>query len=358
MTQFTNPFTSYAELTLPLPCSRDLWFARNAEEFKTRYLAAGMGDDQRLPSLCDLLQDVNLLSAVYQRLDLRFCVSIFLHAFWSLIWEYRQLNSVHRPIVHMPSFASNTMHQLLDSRHQELCKQLQAFEHVMRNWQHTQHHHPRIPSLSAQESMVLHLLWMNLHVSLSDLQLFSGKEGEDQAKRVYPALQRWVTTAEARRALWHAGQVLRWGRMCAPGHLKDFYAVAVHHAALCLWTYGIVMRASRVVPGAGAGAGAPVEYRGATVFLDGEESPASEAWLNFGQGVPAIQNLASCSASGGAPPRVAECVLEDPRACMEVAQGILSANFVGVWGGLPSLSENIISVLKQLEDAAWVVART
>jgi hypothetical protein len=40
---------------------------------------------------------------------------------------------------------------------------------------------------------------------------------------------------------------------------------------------------------------------------------------------------------------------------MEVTQGILRANFVGVWEGLPALCENIIVVLKQLEKAARAV---
>lgn len=50
-----------------------------------------------------------------------------------------------------------------------------------------------------------------------------------------------------------------------------------------------------------------------------------------------------------------ECLLEDPRACMEVAREVLRANFVGVWESLPPLSENVIVVLKELEKAAWAV---
>ncbi|GAB1310394.1 Transcription factor Pig1p [Madurella fahalii] len=354
MTQFNNPSMSYAELTLPLPCSKELWFARSAEEFKMRCLEAGSGDGKRLPSLGDLFRDINSLSTNHQRLDVQFSVSIYLHGFWSLIWEYRQLNTVHRPATQPPAFASNAMGLLLDSRHQELCKQLEAFQYATRGW----HEHGMLLS-SSQESMVLHLLLMNLHVSLNDLQLFSGKEGEDQARRVYPALQCWAASIEGRQALWHAGQVLRRGRMFPPGHLKDFYAIAVHHAALCLWTYGIVTRASRVRGGSGTSSTQLLGYQGVMVLLDGEASPTSETWVNFGQGRPAIQSLSgSGDGSGGDaqhPLRVTECLLEDPRACMEVAQEILRANFVGVWESLPPLSENIILVLKQLENAAWAV---
>ncbi|KAL1841944.1 hypothetical protein VTK73DRAFT_3340 [Phialemonium thermophilum] len=107
MRQFTNPSMAYSELTLPLPCAKELWASRTAEEFKSRYLAlygAGDGrhDDQRLPSLGDLLRDVRLLEAHAARLDAQFAASIYLHGFWALIWEYRQLQAVLRPVAHAP----------------------------------------------------------------------------------------------------------------------------------------------------------------------------------------------------------------------------------------------------------------
>jgi hypothetical protein len=57
--------------------------------------------------------------------------------------------------------------------------------------------------------MILNVLLMNLHVSIDDLQLFAGREGEEQAKKIYPTLQQWVEGRDARQTLWHAGQVLR-----------------------------------------------------------------------------------------------------------------------------------------------------
>jgi hypothetical protein len=97
--------------------------------------------------------------------------------------------------------------------------------------------------LSPQEKMILNLLLMNLHVSINDLQLFAGKEGEEQVKKIYPTLQQWVEGRDARQALWHVGQVLREARLFPRNHLKDFYAVAVHCACLTLWAYGVVMGA-------------------------------------------------------------------------------------------------------------------
>ena len=59
MTQFCNPSMSYAEHTLPLPCSKELWFSRTAEEFKIRYLEVGAAEGKRPPSLGDLLRDIS-----------------------------------------------------------------------------------------------------------------------------------------------------------------------------------------------------------------------------------------------------------------------------------------------------------
>lgn len=411
MTQFTNPAMAYAEFTLPLPCSRELWFARTAEEFKIRYLEVSAGDGKRLPSMHDLLRDINALSDFHHRLDVQFSLSIYLHAFWAQVWECRQLASVHCPP--FSTTTSSTPHTnsatntstnsinialLLDSRRAELLHQLKTFQLAANN-------HPA-SLLSAQEHMLLHFLLLNLHVSLPDLQLFAGKEGEDPARRVYPALRRAVHTADMRRALWHAGQVLRQGRLFPGGCLKDFWSVVVCHAALCLWAWGVVSTASSGAEGAeggergegrgGGGGGGGVRYQQqqqqqqqkhqrhaqqakarrqeedeGIVFLDGEDSTQVQAWIAYGQGRPAMQSVpdedgdrghsgggGGSSRNGGgnpgkAPGRV--CLLEDPRTCMEVAQGILRANFVGVWESLPPLSENIIVVLRQLEEAAWAV---
>ncbi len=390
MTQLNNPSMSYAELTLPLPYPKELWFARTAEEFKIRYLQSGVADGNRLPCLGDLFRDINILAANHHRLDTQLAISIYLHGFWSLVWEYRQLASIHAPSPTSPNHASN-MAMLLTTRHADLVAQLKTFR-LLTHDQHHPHQQPKPPTtplaLSTQESLLLHLLFLNLHAALPDLQLFSGKEGEDRARRAYPALQRWAASAESRVALWHAAQVFRIGRLFPRGHLKDFWSVAVCHAGLCIWAWGVVSAAGRRgATGGAAGVGMGMQgqhhaphqaqqhqhqqmggqhqHQGQVVYLDGEETPAVQAWVGYGQGRPAIRGFdttptpTSASASGGGQGSgrgvMVDCAVENPRACMEVAQELLRANFVGVWESLPPLSENIIVVLKQLEKAAWAV---
>ncbi|GJC92406.1 C6 transcription factor [Colletotrichum higginsianum] len=318
------------QLTLPLPEAKELWFARSAAEWKMHYLERTVGQSKRPPSIGDLFRDIELLATNRQRLDLQFAISIYLHGYWALILEYLQLCSVLRTRTWLNNSGGKS-EEMLRSRHAELCKDLQSFLLVTSDWHEM---------LSTQESLVLHLLMMNLHLSLNDLQLFSGKEGEDQARRVFGDLRDWSQSAEARQSLWHAGQILRQAKMFPQGHLKDFYAVAVHHAALACWTHGVVSKASGKQP---------VPYEQEKVFLDGNESNLVHRFIGFNQGRPVI--LGPMSRAGAT-----EASLDDPKACMEVAQEILRANFRDSTDLHPPIVENLCLLIKQLGHAAWAVS--
>ncbi|CCC06441.1 hypothetical protein SMACR_04832 [Sordaria macrospora] len=267
MTQLVgNPSISYAEMRMPLPGPKGCWFARTKEEWKARMLEAeaaasreGQGvEGEQVPCLGDLLRDVKLLEKNWMRVDVQFAISIYLHSFWSLIWEYRQLASIHRPLFGQPSSSSShftapgsftdqpctTTQQILISRLTDLRTTLHQFQALI-----TPTTGPNLsPSGTSHlaqnttptELLLLHLLLMHIHVSLEDLQLFSGKEGEEQAKRIYPVLQRWADSSEARQALWHAGQVLRWAKEFPRGHLREFWAAGVHLGGLVVWGFGVL----------------------------------------------------------------------------------------------------------------------
>ncbi|TWU76814.1 hypothetical protein ED733_005703 [Metarhizium rileyi] len=330
MTILTNPCLSYSELTLPLPEARELWLANSAQEWKAKYLERNASHSKRPPSVGDLFHDVHLLTANHARMDVQFSISIFLHGFWALILEYRQLSSVHRSRSYANSLGGNP-NLLLRSRHQELVKDLQSFHLIAAGWQ----------DMSAREHLLLNLLMMNLHVSLDDLQLFLGKEGEDQARRIYPILQQWVGSSEARSAAWCAAQVLRYAKLFPPGHLKDFYAVAVHHASITLWTCGVVTRATRRHCAASQDAADPI-------YLDSADSIAIQRFIGLEQGRPLIRGATTVRGA-------AEASLHDPRACMEVAQDILRMNFTQAQEGLPPIVENLIQLIQRLGNAAWAV---
>lgn len=328
MTTLTNPVISYSELSLPLPDARELWFAKTSTEWKALYLERSVGQGKRAPSVGDIFHDIHLLPANRYRLDVQLSMSIFLHGFWALILEYRSLSAVNRSRSYTSS-VNNSTNVLLNSRHAELVKELQTLQMLTLNW----------PDVSAQEHMVLHVLLMNLHVSLDDLQLFAGKEGEDQARRIYPVLQQWAESAEARSAIWNAGQILRYAKLFPAGHLKDFYAIAVHHAALALWTYAVVSRANRQQA-------VPLQYE--AIYLDDSDTMTLSRLISFGQGRPHIRGPLAQEA-------VMEASVDNPRVCMEVVQEILRANFSSGQEGLPPIVENLCQLIQQLGNAAWAV---
>ncbi|KAI1082804.1 hypothetical protein F5B20DRAFT_530424 [Whalleya microplaca] len=332
MTTLSSPTMSYAELTLPLPESKELWFAKTASEWKKAYLLRNPSQSKRPPCLGDLIRDINLLMANHQRLDAQYAISIYLHGFWNLVFELRQLSSVHRSDTFMDNQQAGPS-LILNSRHQELCKALSNFQLVTQDWHAT---------LSAQESLLLNLMLLNLHVSLNDLQLFAGKEGEDQARRVYPILQQWSESTEARQALWHAGQIFRQAKLFPPGHLKNFYSVAVHHAALALWAYGVVTKATRSQP-------PPNVYQQEVVYIDGTESTQVQRFVGFDQGLPTIRGPRSHRTEG------IEAGLDDPRTCMDIAQEILRVNFSNGQDLLPPMVENLCHLIGQLGGAAFAV---
>ena len=336
MTNLTNLSISYAELSLPLPESRELWFARTAQDWKARYLESSADQEKRPAALGDLFHDIHILTRNRLRLDVQFSTSVFLYGFWALILEYRQLNSVHRPRSSANSLGGDPT-LLLSSRYQELVRDLQSFHLIAAGWQ----------DMSTREHLVLNLLMMNLHVPVDDLQLFLGKEGEDEARRIYPTLQQWAASSDGRSAAWCASQVLRYAKLFPVGHLKDFYAVAVHHASITLWMYGVVTRATRRHY-------VSSQETAERIYLDGSDSIAIQRFISFEQGRPAIKGPAPVPGSGQRSGSN-EAPLHDPRTCMEISQDILRSNFAEGQEALPSMVENLCTLIKQLGNAAWAV---
>lgn len=333
MTGMISGVMSYAELTLALPCPRAVWLARTAEEWKTAYLTSfsGCGPDERSPTLHDALRDISTIVSHSSRIDAQLSIFIYLHALWGMVWEYRQLETVHRSWP-PPTSTQGTISLVLSSRHQELCQGLHQFQLIASD------------ILSPQGTLILDLLLMNLHVRLEDVQLFIGREGENEAKRVYPPLQAWVGSREARQAVWHASQILRAAKIFQRNHLKDFYAVSVHHACLCLWTYGVIIKAKQreqPVPDIG------LQEK---VYLDGPETLESQRFISAGRGVPTLR-VPNRKTDG----LVGEACIENPRACMEIGHEVLRMNFGGDEDILPPIVDNLCHLIKQLGNAAWAV---
>lgn len=164
-------------------------------------------------------------------------------------------------------------------------------------------------------------IMMYLHTDVDAIQRFVGRMGELEARRAYPGLRDWSHTKEARVAIWHAGQVFRVVRAVKPYQLRGLDSLAVYHAALVLWVYGLLqcgeIRKLEV--------GTPMSEDNAvpTVSLDGSEDHLIKAFLACGSGRPGL-TMYHHNGNGVDPNTF--CELSKPRLVMAVARQVLEGN--------------------------------
>ena len=314
----SSPLISYAELYLPLPESERLWHASTAEQWKVAYMQARSPPRfERQPSLVDCIQDLDILATKDIYVDQRQASMAVLGAAWRMIWEYRQLDSSMKDINNQWSNGN----LLMSSRHSELTKLLQCF---------------RISSVEdAKVTLILELLLMHLHMSLDDVQLFAGVEGEEEARRVYPSLVQWTKTTTARQALWHAGQVIRAARNLRQGLICDFAAIAVYQASLAFWSYGIITRATE---------SGPMLNNTLTAWLDGGDDQGVQRWIINGKGNAAIRALT------GKPPADSPAMVSSPYEIVMSLVVAMRRNHNEARS--PPLVDNLINIMEGLRKAA------
>lgn len=313
----SSPLISYAELYLPLPESEVLWHSPSAESWKATYMRSSAPRHERQPSLVDCIQDLDILATKDIFVDQRQASMAVLGAAWRMIWEFRQLD------MSMKDYNSQWCNSnlLMASRHGELTKLLQCF---------------RMSSVEdAKVTLILELLLMHLHMSLDDVHLFAGVEGEEEARRVYPSLVQWTRTSTARQALWHAGQVIRAARNLRQGLICDFAAIAVYQASLAFWSYGIITRATE--PG-------PLMNTGITAWLDGADDNGVQRWIKQGKGTAAIRTWS------GNPPTESLVMVGSPDEVVMVVVQVMRMNHNEARS--PPLVDNLINIMEGLRKAA------
>jgi predicted heme/steroid binding protein len=231
---------------------------------------------------------------------------------------------------------------VINSRQQELSQVLQHFQMISYEW-------GNMPG--PQISLIYEVISMFLFMSLEELQLFAGKEDKKEARRVYHSALQWINSVDSRRAIWHAGQVIRAAKSMAPGPLTGFLAVGVYYASLAFWSYSVVSKArdSKMAAAttaspnsdshpASAHHNSSLRDRYPMVFLDGEESTDVHKFISLGRGCPALQGVHG------------PAVVADPGRVMDVAQGLLRAD--APHDALPPLVQGLCQLMNDLGSAA------
>ena len=196
---------------------------------------------------------------------------------------------------------------------------------------------------------------MNLHVSFEDVQLFAGKEGEDEARRVYPLLTQWAGSRESRQAVWHAGQVLRAAKQYRSKSLRDFSAIALYHASLALWAHAVISSPPKKRGESGrASIDSGIAAENDLVWLDGEDGPGVQRFLVLQRGTPAIRRWTD---NIDTERKDSYAALSNPKAVMDIIIDILRRKSKGEDKSCPPLVENLSQLMRDLGNAAWVMRR-
>ncbi|KAL1620438.1 hypothetical protein SLS54_006225 [Diplodia seriata] len=364
MSLLVNPIISYGELCLPFPAARDLWTAETAEQWKAAYFAHRADSPASSICLLDCLKDPKLVASFPGMIDHDFAALIVLHGIWGMVWEFNQLQLTLKS-----NSGEYNSSLVMKHRHQELCQTIHHLRISVNSWRVTP---------APEITLLLELQLLYLHLSIEDVQLFAGKEDQDDARRVLPALQQWMHDTYARTAVWQAARVLRAAKTFPRKHLRNFWAIAVYHASLGLWTYGIIKQAAATaavvsypsatcscvsMPGGlsdeffahqtdhsalpiqqptatagnsvvGSGSGA-TDPGGGAVWLEGPETPDVQRFVTLGRGQPVISSRSSSSSSSARGVGRASSgdqqqhlvPLSDPEATMTVVLDTLRKNF-------------------------------
>lgn len=285
MTNVRSPI-SYSELSLPFPEARPLWFADSASEWKRIYLDIIPDAITRPPSLLDCLSDLETLQCLPNQYDAKLAQLITLHSVSLMVGEYRQYHTAF------------TLYRRNDMKENPLAEDgdQKRLQHVIQDM--------RISCESDDSSYfqsMFELLSMHLFAPFEQIEILTGKEGKGEALAMYPLLEYWFRSQQARQAAWHAGQVIKFLRDVPPAKFADLHAMMLYQSSLYLWAYGALSNANKNRTSL---RDITKAFLGSTeISLDGEDSLEIQRWVSQNRGIPTI-STASVSASQESSPMV------------------------------------------------------
>ena len=191
---------------------------------------------------------------------------------------------------------------------------------------------------------------MHLHVSLEDIQLLAGKEGDDEARRILPLLSSWAESRESRQAVFHAGQALRAAKKCPSYTLRDSLAISIYHASVVFWSYAVVLKSLSFAEKTKLSSqqNMPDGPKSPLIRLDGDETRELQRFLVLGKGIPVI----SPWLEGEGRDDAQQVPLSDPKAVMTVIINVLRKKNGLEDKGCPPLVENLSKLMRSLGNAA------
>ncbi|KAG9256746.1 uncharacterized protein F5Z01DRAFT_487176 [Emericellopsis atlantica] len=322
MALLTNPLISYTEVQLPLPAPTELWTAESAERWQ---LAMHRTNSQDL-SIFDLLDDPSYLNKHRDAIDFDIAGGSVLSLVWMLAWELTRITTLQK----QRPRRFNAL--IIMSRLDELLKLLGSLRITLQ---------PDMAS-SPELAMRFEIIHLHLHMPFEDIETFAGKHGIDQARTVYPSVREWAKSESARRAMHHAGRIIRASRLLAKGLIQGPEAIMVYYASLAFWVYGLLLE--RPLGGGLSDNGAPSVPRSTEdVYLDGDDDAAISSFIEFEAGRPCIR---WCDADDGDARSLHGVYLDNPAMTLEVVIQTIERNFQGAQ--MAHLPSKLIKLVREL----------
>jgi hypothetical protein len=324
-----NPIVSYAEITLPLPCAPALWTAASAEgwvQARLQVESQTVGTPQP-QNIIDLLDDPGLFGSHgfrTPRFDTLLASIAFLACAWTLAWECIQIRTIAR------SKPRRWSSLILSSRQDEVIKLLHNFRVSVES-----------RGVEADDiNLRLEHVLLHMHAPLDEIQVFAGMEGPEQAQAAHPIVKEWADSEAGRKAICHAGGIIRLILKMPRGLINGPLAFIMFHASIVLWTFSLVQSEStNYITGQGA------QDVGAVWLDEVVETIALQRFVQLGVGKPYLKGIADPSQES--PTAIS---LEEPQQLLGALVNILSRSHQGA--PVPHLVDKMISLLNALQASS------
>lgn len=185
MAKHRQPVLSYAELSLPLPASRNLWLAPTAEIWHKLFLDSSELAQIEHRSVRSMLADQKPLACLPGMVDHGLATTMYLYGVSAQTWEFNQQSI----LMAVGNDDDASLRLWMQSRHQSLYGKLKSLSFNLE-------HSPPNAHLTYQYQM------MSLHANVDTVIRFAGKCGEAEAHSAYQDLRLWSLEKSARIAVW------------------------------------------------------------------------------------------------------------------------------------------------------------
>lgn len=349
----TSSALSFTEICTPIPATKDLWHAPSAAQWRDLYLLrvgnVGASSAKNIITLLDCLQRPSIFQEFPSSLDRELAFNAVL---------YSTMNMIHDAYSHRRALEGAMSAEIMLAIGSETPSNQER--HILRLIYGTRSMWD-IGALkqSAPVAVLLELTSMRSITPLDKMEMLLHNNDKDASSDSSSALQEWTGSRAGRKAVWHAGQVIRFIRLVEDSELEDFLAVAVYQAALCLWTYRgfcqeVTLQAvnpshADTMPHSQTLHGSPdLGHLSRGVHVDGCESLATQKWINLGGSVPVISISMAHQLSGIVPESdvVPLCADPDTTHCfIQAIVDLLSTKFTGS-GAHIQISEAICQMFR------------